>query len=316
MFDQKKCAHSRNVNYMKRCQELFDKINVQEFEQYYNSHYDKETQQKFGLTSTQLNMYCQLHSIIKTKERFKLLSYRSRLEKYGDGTFRNIAKSKQTRLDRYGDANYNNSQSISNTYKNKSKDEFESISRKRKQTCIDKYGYEVSSQSPVVKEKAKQTNLERYGVEWFCMTPQCRNFSTNESQVNIQFENYLKSKNIQYQREYAIEKYSYDFRIGSYVLELNPFPYHNITWNPFKDTRISEFYHQQKSQIAYKHGYTCLHIFDWTVWDDVIQQVKNNIQIKHFELPRKYIFDINTTKLTDIESDTTVVLFDDGAVYG
>lgn len=316
LFDQQKCTHSRNMKYMKRCQELFDTIDCEEFKRYYNSHYDKETQQKFGLTSTQLNLYCQTYGITKTKERFKILSYRSRLEKYGNGTFRNVAKSKQTRLNRYGDENYNNSQSISNTYKNKSKDEFDSIATKRKRTCIDKYGYEASSQAPSVKEKTKQTNLERYGVEWFCMTPQCRNFSANESQVNIQFEKYLESKNISYQREYAIEKYSYDFKIGDYVIELNPFPYHNTTWNPFKDKRISELYHQRKSQVAFKHGYTCLHIFDWVRWDDVIKQIEDNVQIKYFEQPRRYILDINTATLTDMESDTTVVLFDDGAVYG
>jgi len=39
------------------------------------------------------------------------------------------------------------------------------IQEQRKQTCLEKYGVEYSSQSDTVKDKVKATNLERFGVE-------------------------------------------------------------------------------------------------------------------------------------------------------
>lgn len=49
--------------------------------------------------------------------------------------------------------------------KSKSVTDKNSISEKRKQTNLQKYGVEYSSQLQQIKNKTKQTNLERYGVE-------------------------------------------------------------------------------------------------------------------------------------------------------
>lgn len=93
--------------------------------------------------------------------------------------------------------------SKASSYKNKkywsniSKDEFESINNKRKQTNLEKYGvdnpfkseeikdkikqanlekYGVSNPmySEEIKDKIKQTNLDRYGVEYYSSTKECR----------------------------------------------------------------------------------------------------------------------------------------------
>lgn len=49
----------------------------------------------------------------------------------------------------------------------KSRDE---ITQKRKQTCLDKYGTDNASKSPIIKQKIKQVNQERYGANAFTAT--------------------------------------------------------------------------------------------------------------------------------------------------
>ena len=70
--------------------------------------------------------------------------------------------------------------------------------------------------------KARQTCLERYGVEWACQRQEARLEGQNSS-YNIAFENKLKENNIEYSREFPIGHYSYDFKIGKYLIELNPY---------------------------------------------------------------------------------------------
>ena len=315
MFDQQKCAQARREKYLQRCEELFNQIDLDEFIQYYNSHYDKETMEKFGLTSTQLHLFCTKHHIQKTTERFKLLSYQSRLQKYGQGTYRNTNKAKATRLHRYGDENYNNKQKISETHLSKTDEQKTSSNNKRKETCMKKFGYESSSQCPEVKERTRQTNISRYGVDWYCMTPECRNFSSNESRTNLMFQRFLDDNNIEYIREFPIDQYSYDFKVGRYLIELDPFPYHNITWNPFNDSRTNTYYHQKKSMKAASAGFVCIHVFDWMKWEEVLAVVQSDVRIKEFTNPRKFILDVSTLSLVDEEGTNTVVIFDDGAIY-
>jgi hypothetical protein len=57
-----------------------------------------------------------------------------------------VDKIKKTKLEKYGDENWNNKV-------------------KSKQTCIERYGVEFSTQSEEMKTKSKSTCLERYGVE-------------------------------------------------------------------------------------------------------------------------------------------------------
>ena len=81
-----------------------------------------------------------------TKQKRKQTS----LKRYGNETYNNRTKCKQTCLDKYG-VEY---VSQSDIYR-----------EKYKQTCLERYGVEYVTQSKEVQDKMKQTNLERYGVE-------------------------------------------------------------------------------------------------------------------------------------------------------
>lgn len=64
-------------------------------------------------------------------------------------------KAKQTKLKLHGDENWNNREQA-------------------KQTCKERYGYEIPCQVPEFKEKMKQSCLKNFGYENYYQTPECR----------------------------------------------------------------------------------------------------------------------------------------------
>lgn len=121
-------------------------------------------------------------------------------------------------------------------------------------------------------EKARQTCLERYGVEWACQRPEARLKGQN-SAANLEFEALLIENKIEYEREFPIGSYSYDFKIGKYLIEIDPYATHNSTWGIRDNPPKSANYHRQKSDIAQEKGYFCVHKFDW----DSSQKIVNRL---------------------------------------
>lgn len=127
-------------------------------------------------------------------------------------------------------------------------------------------------------EKARATCLTRYGVNWACQRPEARLKGQN-SAANLSFEDLLIKNGIQYQRELAIENYSYDFNVGKYLIELNPYATHNSTWGIRNNPPKSKNYHKQKSALAQKFGYQCIHVFDWDDPQKIISILNNRPKI-------------------------------------
>lgn len=127
-------------------------------------------------------------------------------------------------------------------------------------------------------EKARQTCLERYGVEWACQRQEARLKGQN-SMANLSFENLLKENNIIYEREFPIGSYSYDFKVGDYLIEVNPYATHNSSWGIRDNPPKSSNYHKQKSDIAIKKDYFCIHIFDWDDPQKIISLLRPKKQI-------------------------------------
>lgn len=312
-------AIARKKKYEEKCKLLFETIDPVEFEKFYNSHNDKETKEFYKLTSTQLNRYLKQFDIKKSIERFILLQRRTRKEKYGDPTYRNMEKNYKTKLERYGDPHYNNPKKISDTYKNKTKQELEEINKKRLQTNLTKYGSEHPSATEEIKNRVMATNMERYGVPYFCMLERCRRTSFNNSTHNTKVEEVLNTYNISYKREFWIHRYSFDFLLTDFniVIEVDPFPFHNTTWSPYGQPK-DKYYHQNKSICAKENGYSCVHIFDWTDFDYIITSIiskERSFKVSHFEEPRRFIYDTKNGILTENVSKYTVDIYDDGAVY-
>lgn len=125
-----------------------------------------------------------------------------------------------------------------------------------------KYGVKCPSQTTEFKEKMRKTNEEKYGVPYACMREECRKYSGNNSIPNKTFSDTLKENNIKFEREFSLESYSYDFKIGNYLFEINPSAFHNSTFAPVGKPK-DKHYHEYKTKLALENGYRCIHVWDW-----------------------------------------------------
>lgn len=124
-------------------------------------------------------------------------------------------------------------------------------------------------------EKQKETMLQKYGVECFFLSDELKNSrKKKDTTPNKIFAHLLDRYKIEYTQEFVLENKSYDFKIGNYLIEINPTITHNITFNPFnKDKPLDKKYHFNKTELAKKYGYRCIHIWDWDDLDKIIHQL-------------------------------------------
>ena len=88
---------------------------------------------------------------------------------------------------------------------------YKDITRKRKQTLLERYGVEYASQSDIIKERVKQTNIKRLGVPYTAQNKQCL-----EKMKQTCLEKYGVEHNFKIQglretiKQKWIDKYGYD----------------------------------------------------------------------------------------------------------
>ena len=167
-----------------------------------------------------------------------------------------IARAKETALSNWGSDNYCNRVSAH-------------------ETMLKRYGVEHAMQNASIKQHASDVINNLYGVAWNCMRPEARHYGSNNSGPNIEFEKLLIDNSISFTREFALDNYSYDFKIGSILVEINPTITHNSTWTPFGDHKgIQSDYHYKKSRTAEQHGYRCIHVWDWDNLTKIVTMLK------------------------------------------
>lgn len=111
-------------------------------------------------------------------------------------------------------------------------------------------------------EKIKQTNIKRYGVPYHCMADDCRDATTVVSKINVQYKEFLENEWFIVDKEFPIESHSYDLKVWDVLIEINPFPFHNVTRHPFWKS-ISPDYHYNKLKLARDNWYRCIMVRDW-----------------------------------------------------
>lgn len=168
-------------------------------------------------------------------------------------------KSRITSLEKYG-TEYPNQSDI--------------VKQHIKESNLEKYGVERPAQSDEVKRKTIETNRKRYGVDYTCLIYSGK-LNGNDSSYNRAFAELLDSNNITYEREFLLQKYSYDFKVGNTLIEINPTATHNTHFNPYGKNRIDVNYHRDKSKLARDSGYHVIHVFDWDNEDKIINLLKN-----------------------------------------
>lgn len=220
----------------------------------YGSLENAYTQQKEKRIKTTLERYG-VENAGGTEES-QAKSRKTMLEKYGVEYATQIEgyaeKAYKTKLENWGLENFNNWQ-------------------KGHQTRIEHCGSLEESYKQTF-EHYRQTMIERYGVEH---TFQLEDVNTKKkySGPNEYFYNLLKRNNIECEREFNLGKYSYDFKIGNNLIEINPTISHNSTWSPFGDP-LDAKYHYNKTKLAIDNGYRCINVWDWDDLDKIIYLIK------------------------------------------
>lgn len=246
-----------------------------------------------------------------TRERY----INSMKQKYGENYAEHVVnKGKKTKLERYGDENYNNLKKMKHTCVEKygvdnimKLDEFKEKTKKTclerygascyfssekfksnktenwnkiRKTCLERYGNENVMQVKEVKDKIIKNNMKKYGVEWSCLLPQVHNSRNKDSIPNITAKNLLDEYNIEYEREFPIKRYVFDFKIGNILLEINPYATHNSNWSPFnKSQGVKKEYHQNKTNIGKNAGYRVINVWDWDNIELIINSLINKTSI-------------------------------------
>lgn len=199
-------------------------------------------------------------------------------------------KAKQTNLAKYG-----TEYAIQN----------KQVQQKSQTTCQNKYGYPHSIQSKTIKERVEAVCLERYGVPYPCMSDQCRESSASViSKINLHVANLIESSTtLQCELDkIKIDRFSYDIHIKdtNILLEVDPTYTHNAVGNHWTHQGIDKRYHINKTLLAAKHGYRCIHIFDW----DDLEKIVKMLSPKQSIYARKCRIDVMpTAEVSQLEID-------------
>ena len=128
-----------------------------------------------------------------------------------------------------------------------------------------------------VKEKLSKTVESRYGVKWACMRKEARAGGSNDSAPNRAFKQVLLEVFPEHciEQEFPLENRSFDFKVDDVLIEVDPAATHNSTIPIFYDRALDPSYHRNKTELAEKHGYRCIHVWDW---DDVRKVVSTLVK--------------------------------------
>lgn len=161
----------------------------------------------------------------------------------------------------------------------------EPVREKIKQTNLERHGYEMPLGNSEVMLKSAETKLSKYGNACYTNRDQSietnlKNHNgvyctggTNDSKPNKYFAALLEENNIKYTTEFILKPYRYDFKVGNYLIEINPTATHNSTFGILGEPKDIN-YHKDKSQVAYESGYRCMHVWDWDNVNAIIELLK------------------------------------------
>lgn len=147
------------------------------------------------------------------------------------------------------------------------------IKKKSMNTQIERYGTTHWRYNEELTEKVNETCRSKHGVDWPCMYPEVKIMS-NDSGPNRWFADLLSSSGISYEREFGIGRKSFDFRVGSNLIEIDPSSTHNSTWGVYGCPPTPKEYHQSKTKLAEENGFRCIHVWDWDDWSKIISLLK------------------------------------------
>lgn len=125
--------------------------------------------------------------------------------------------------------------------------------------------------------RTKIKNIEKFGVEHLMQDSDIKQYYKQ-----TQFADRLIEYGIEYELEFPVETKCYDIKLknSNVLIEINPSYTHNAFGNHWDSNGLPQDYHLEKSQIANRNGYRCIHVWDWDNWDKIIDLLQ----------PRKAIY--------------------------
>lgn len=218
------------------------------------------------------------------KEDRKKRTKETCLAKYGGIGFASKELSGKTNkviFQKYGTTSYSKTEECKNKIKETSRKKYNGIGYASKlikdkcnDTCLKKYGEENYCN----REKARETYLEKYGAPYICMADVCQKANYNIiSKINLYWKELFEKNDIPVEMEFKLENKSYDFHIldTNILIEINPTYTHQSSITFFgKKELLSKEYHLNKTILAKKNGYHCIHIWDWDDADKIINMLK------------------------------------------
>lgn len=114
------------------------------------------------------------------------------------------------------------------------------------------------------------------------------------SNINKQIYEELLNQGCKCQLEYRIENTSYDIFIEpNILLEIDPTYTHNSTEGPYMGGKHIEpkdkWYHYDKTELATKHGFRCIHLFDFDNKDQIIKSLRPKTLVDIDKCTIKYV---------------------------
>lgn len=245
-------------------------VKPDDFIEFYLQHNQKETMVRYGIrTVKQLTKILKLFNYDFSKpkpSRFRGKSAARSHESYLAGGLKSAATQKEN-------------------WQNKSEEEKEAWSIKQS-IAHSNQGYTVKKAisnkayraSLTPEERARQDEMRRQSMKawWEGLSQEAkdqvmqnrfkngRTYTQKESRPNLEFKKLLDDAGLVYEREFCLDKKLFDFKVENTLIEINPTFTHNSTFTPFEYNKpLAKTYHKNKSDIASKHGFKCIHIFDW-----------------------------------------------------
>lgn len=263
-----------------------------------NVSYLEDVKLKISKSLTSRDLQDKLDSLNKIKQ--------TKLERYGDENYNNREKASKTTLDRFGVKNFGESEECKKLLKDvtdkRRKELWNSLP---KDTIIEEYKIKSTHQlaleyhmhtdsfakyldyigiprhtydedMSIMSDTINKISIEKYGKKpWeLGLESQATNgtFHGGVSDPEKKLMKLFEENSISYGTEYKIENRWYDFKIGDTLVELNPSSTHNINWNPFSSEGANKDkdYHKNKTLLAEKYNYRCIHIWDWDDSDKLL----------------------------------------------
>ena len=128
-------------------------------------------------------------------------------------------------------------------------------------------------------DKIHNTPLQTVINTYYYYEKQGNKVSNRISNINRNVAKKLNDTGLDTGFEFEIDRKSYDIHIlnSNILIEINPSYTHNCIGNHWDKKGTHKFYHLEKTLLAKKHGYRCLHLWDW----DCESKFINSLAVKH-----------------------------------